>query len=181
MLQRLVFRVKDRLPVESWMQMTDSDFRSALLACVQEDSGTDELFHSLFGHRRALYKRFAQFSYFTAPEVHQRLAHRPFSELVTSANRLGEKLAKRFSMDVGADEVLIDAPPVKLEIQFRLDIQSGPSLLPLAELSPVVKALATEQFDKYVKMVRVFVSPRIRNSLVLPKEELAEMLMDCLE
>ena len=32
---------------------------------------------------------------------------------------------------------------------------------PLGEVSPVIRALATEQFDDYVKRVRVFAHPRL--------------------
>jgi hypothetical protein len=35
----------------------------------------------------------------------------------------------------------------------------------LAEVSPVVKALAQQQFDDYVKRVRVFAHPRVAADL----------------
>ena len=65
-------------------------------------------------------------------------------------------------------DLLIDAPPEKLEVQFQVDVKSGETDLPpqpLAEISPVVKALATEQFDSYVKQVRVFVHPDVYGQL----------------
>jgi len=65
---------------------------------------------------------------------------------------------------VGPHDVLIDAPPVKLEVQFQLDVrQRDGSYRTLGELSPVVHALATKQFDVIVKRVRIFVRPELRD------------------
>jgi len=59
------------------------------------------------------------------------------------------------------EAVLIDAPPQKREIEIKIDV-----LFPkenryrsLTEVSPVVQTLAKEQFDDYVKRVRIFVAP----------------------
>jgi uncharacterized protein len=59
--------------------------------------------------------------------------------------------------------VLFDAPPVKLEVQFNVEIQFPKEgcFRPLGDVSPVVRTLAREQFDDYVKRVRVFVHPRL--------------------
>ena len=65
---------------------------------------------------------------------------------------------------VDTDEVLIDAPPVGLEVQFNVDVYY-PELdtyRKLGDVSPVVKTLAQRQFDDFVKQVRVFVSPRLK-------------------
>ena len=62
-----------------------------------------------------------------------------------------------------AHHVLIDAPPVKLEVEFDLEVRFGKAnrYKRLEEVSPVVRALARQQFDDYVKRVRVFVHPGI--------------------
>jgi hypothetical protein len=44
----------------------------------------------------------------------------------------------------------------------------------LGDISPVVRTLAKEQFDDYVKRVRIFVHPRIASARKLPN--LAEKL-----
>jgi uncharacterized protein len=181
MLQRLVFRLRHRLSVANWLEMTDADFQSELAACASDDASALDLWKALFGRKREIYKRCSQFSFFTDPEVHSRLAHRPYPELVQCADRLAALLSKRCQIEFGPDELLIDAPPQKLEIQFRLDIQSADRLLPLAEVSPVVRTLATDQFDNFVKMVRIFVSPRIRQRLEIPPVELTELVMECSE
>ncbi len=47
----------------------------------------------------------------------------------------------------------------------------------LDTLSPVVHALATEQFDNYVKRVHVFIAPDRKPDIQLTKEQLAEELI----
>ena len=64
-------------------------------------------------------------------------------------------------------EVLFDAPPVAREVQFAVDIYFPKEnrYRPLGEVSPVIRTLATEQFDDYVKRVRIFAHPRIVDEL----------------
>jgi hypothetical protein len=64
---------------------------------------------------------------------------------------------------VAPHEILFDAPPVDREVEFKVDIcypKQG-VYRPLGEVSPVVRTLALEQFDDYVKQVRVFAHPRL--------------------
>jgi hypothetical protein len=76
---------------------------------------------------------------------------------------------------IAPHEVLFDAPPVKREVEFKIDVYFGKEQLyrPFADVSPVVETLARRQFDDYVKRVRVFVHPRIaaevRNLATLPQ------------
>jgi len=55
--------------------------------------------------------------------------------------------------------------PLELEreVEFKVDIHYPKQnrYRPLGEVSPVVRALALEQFDDYVKQVRIFAHPRI--------------------
>ena len=64
---------------------------------------------------------------------------------------------------VAPHEILFDAPPVAREVQFNVEIHFPKEgrYRPLGEVSPVVRTLATEQFDDYVKRVRIFAHPRI--------------------
>ncbi len=69
-------------------------------------------------------------------------------------------------MKVANEAVLIDAPPVKLEVQFQVPVMlENGEFRPLSDLSPVVQTLATQQFDDVVKRVRVFVAPELRESV----------------
>ena len=71
--------------------------------------------------------------------------------------------ADNLARAVAAHEVLFDAPPVKLEVQFNVQIHfpKESCYRSLGDVSPVVKTLAQQQFDDYVKRVRIFVHPRL--------------------
>ncbi len=122
-----------------------------------------ELLDGLFGPERRLYKRFAQYSAFQMPDQYHRLARRPYPWLVVCAENLAELLQRELGMEVRPHDVLFDAPPVKLEVQFNVEIHFPKEgcFRPLGDVSPVVRTLAREQFDDYVKRVRVFVHPRL--------------------
>ncbi len=64
---------------------------------------------------------------------------------------------------IAPHEILFDAPPVMREVEFDVDIffPKENRYRPLGEVSPVVWTLAKEQFDDYVKRVRIFAHPRI--------------------
>ena len=64
-------------------------------------------------------------------------------------------------------EILIDAPPRDREIEFNIDIlyTKAGRFRPLHEVSPVVSSLARQQFDDYVKRVRIYAHPRIAGKL----------------
>ena len=68
---------------------------------------------------------------------------------------------------VAPHEVLFDAPPVDREVQFNVDVffPKEHRYRTLGDVSPVVRTLAREQFDDYVKRVRMFVHPRLRADL----------------
>jgi hypothetical protein len=79
-------------------------------------------------------------------------------------------------------EVLVDAPPAELEVDFDIEIFYPKDCVyrRLGDVSPVVRTLAKEQFDDYVKRVRIFVHPRIAAEAVrLP--ELARRLAETIE
>jgi hypothetical protein len=121
----------------------------------------------LFGPERTLYKRLAQYSLFESPEIYEKLARRPYAWLVGCAEHLAELAARETGDSIAPHEVLFDAPPIKLEVQFNVEVYSAKQDChrPLGEVSPVVRTLAQEQFDDYVKRVRVFVHPRLVEQL----------------
>jgi hypothetical protein len=105
---------------------------------------------------------------------------------VACAERLAERLSRYSDAPLLPTDVLIDAPPVKLEVQFQIDVRvrstashSGPNFQPLDQLSPVVRSLATEQFDNFVKRVRVFVAPHVAESIRITPEQLVDELAGC--
>ena len=143
--------------------MTEQPMIDALLAAGRE-SPAGNLLDGLFGPTRQLYKRLAQYSYFEEPELYQRLARRPYAELVgvRRANR-GDAIATRSAIEVAPHEVLVDAPPAELEVDFDIEVYFAKQNVyrRLGDISPVVRTLAQEQFDDYVKRVRIFVHPRM--------------------
>ena len=68
---------------------------------------------------------------------------------------------------VAPHEILFDAPPVELEVEFQIDVffPKENCYRRLGDVSPVVQTLAREQFDDYVKRVRIFAHPRIADDL----------------
>ena len=119
-----------------------------------------ELLDGLFGPRRRLYKRWLQFSLFQNPDLYHRLTRRPYPWLVACAEEVAHELSHHLGRRVAPCEILIDSPPVKLEVQFNVDIYypKEDCYRPLGDVSPVVQTLAQQQFDDYVKSVRVFVT-----------------------
>ncbi len=75
--------------------------------------------------------------------------------------------ARALGRVVAPHEILFDAPPVSREVQISIEIQfpKEGTWRGLAEVSPVVRALATEQFDDYVKRVRIYAHPRLVGDL----------------
>ena len=132
---------------------------------------------SLFGDRRILYKRLIDFSADQDPQLYQKVAHQPYQWL----HQTGELLAKALSDDLAepirTDELLIDSPPIGLEVQFKVAISDGRDFRGLEEVSPVVRALAQRQFDDFVKKVRVFVHPRLQGKI--DGKKAAELLRSC--
>ena len=121
----------------------------------------ERLAHGLFGEKRMLYKRVAQYSMMEEPEKYHQFAGKPYRQIC----ELADKLCADENMPPMS--ILIDAPPVKKEIEFKIDVKMKTSLLQdsprqppayaaLEDMSPVVRAMAKEQFDDYVKRVRIF-------------------------
>ena len=106
----------------------------------------------------------ASFDALRHPEVHRRLSGRSYAEARGIAARLATSLASRTRTPIAAEAILIDAPPAEREVEFRLAVRErerggpgGERVLwrSFADLSPVVRSLAHEQFDDLVKRVRM--------------------------
>jgi len=166
MLQRAFFMLRDGLDFERLFTLTDGPMIEALRTAAS-GGPAGELLDGLFGPTRRLYKRLAQYSYFEVPELYRQLARQPYPRLVKLAEQLAAVLAKALSQPIAAHEVLIDAPPVKLEVDFDVEVFFAKQGVyrRLDDVSPVVRTLAREQFDDYVKRVRIFVHPRLASEL----------------
>jgi HD superfamily phosphohydrolase len=182
MLQRAVFLLRDTLHFDELVMLTERPLVERLLATAGGNDGAHELLDGLFGPTRRLYKRLSQYSYFEEPALYERLARQPFSRLAGYTEKLAAIIRRETSLDVRPHEILLDAPPMELEVEFDVEVYFSKERVyrQLGDVSPVVRTLAREQFDDYVKRVRLFVHPRCATQLrQLPN--LAELLGEAIE
>lgn len=125
------------------------------------------LLEGLFGAKRRLHKRVLELSLYQTPDLYGRIAGRPYAELLEVAGRLTNRIAAELSISIQPTDVLIDAPPIHKEVEFKVDIYHPKERIyrPLNQVSPVVNALARTQFDDYVKRVRLFAEPALAKQL----------------
>jgi HD superfamily phosphohydrolase len=167
MLQRAIFLLHDEVSFERELSpLTEQPMIHTLrYLSKQKPSSRAEsiLLDGIFGTTRQLYKRLAQYSYFEEPDIYRRLARRPYCDLVRASEVVAASLAKAVGRPVAAHEVLIDAPPTELEVEFDIEVHFSKQHVyrRLGDVSPVVRTLAKEQFDDYVKRVRIFVHPGV--------------------
>ena len=123
------------------------------------DGPAGKLFAKLFGPTRKLYKRVASYSFNEEEDVYREIAQKPYSWLVNFSASLTQALSQQIGESVDEHSILVDAPPVGLEVQFDVDVfyERSNSYRKLGEVSPVVNTLARQQFDDFVKQVRIFV------------------------
>jgi HD superfamily phosphohydrolase len=162
MIQRAFYLLHESLDLGELFRMTEPNMISALRSLAGHGPAA-QLLDGLFGDTRRLYKRLVQYSYFESAHLYRQLARRPYPWLARCAERFAALAAPALGCAVAPHEVLFDAPPAKLEVQFNLDVfySKQDVYRRLGEVSPVVRTLAREQFDDYVKRVRIFIHPRL--------------------
>jgi HD superfamily phosphohydrolase len=171
MFARGFYELRDRFDPRSLFLLTEADTIAALRDAARGTSAQD-LMDGIFGTKRSLFKRVAEFSLYQQPEVYRRLARRPFADLVACATRLADRLSSQLGEPIRPTDVLIDAPPPDREVEFDVEIYFAKEDVyrSLDAVSPVVETLARTQFDDYVKRVRIFANPRhAANIARLPK------------
>ncbi len=165
MFQRLFFILRNQLPLDSLHLLSDTAFIKTL---SDLDTSEINLAAMLFGETRQLYKCVIEFDHQSQPELHSQIAHSTYSRYSQLTEHLHKSLSNNSSLP--RDAIILDAPPAKLEVQFNVNVVSKDGrTVALSELSPVVNTLATEQFDKYVKKVRLFIHPNYVD--VMPASE----------
>lgn len=162
MLQRCVFLLQNRIDLPSTLGLDDAAW-VAMLRRAAEGSVAEPLAEGLFGARRRLYKRIAEFNVVDGSEVHQSVARKPYWWLVACSEKLAERISSRTGIPIHPADILLDAPPVKLEVDIDVDVLGRDGTIrTLGDVSPVASALASRQFDNQVKQVRVFVRDDLR-------------------
>ncbi|MEM0925114.1 MAG: HD domain-containing protein, partial [Planctomycetota bacterium] len=184
MLQRSVFLLRNRLDLPAMLKLADAEW-IAMLRRAAQGSLAEPMVEGLFGPRRQLFKRLAEFSILDGAEIHSRLSRRPYWWLVALSERVSEELRVQSGLAVAAADLLIDAPPVKLEVDINTSVVfDKASVVKLGDVSPVAAVLAREQFDNHVKQVRVFVRGGLyedfRNAFP-DRVQFAELLNRCID
>jgi hypothetical protein len=166
MLQRAFFVLYNGLDLDALFRLAEQPLIDELRAAAG-DGPAAELLDGLFGPTRRLYKRVAQCSLFQQPELYQRLTRRPYEWLVHCTERFAAVASGALGRVIASHEILFDAPPMKREVEFQIDVYFPKEgcYRPLGDVSPVVKTLARQQFDDYVKRVRVFAHSRVADDL----------------
>ena len=165
-LQRAFSQLYSQLDLDQLFRLAEQEWIQELRRAAR-GTAAEELLEGLFGKVRRLYKRLDEYSVFQRPDLYRRLARQPYPWLVHGAERFADAASRRIGRRVAPHEVLIDAPPQHLEVQFQVDVYfpKEDCYRSLGEISPVVQTLAKQQFDDYVKRVRVFVHPRVAQDL----------------
>ncbi|MEI8375430.1 MAG: HD domain-containing protein [Planctomycetota bacterium] len=166
MFQRAFYLLHGTLELDILFRLSEHEF----VAELQRVAGTGpagDLLLGLFGPTRQLYKRLAQFGFSEGKELYQRFARRPYPWLAACCEHFATLASTAVGRVIAPHEILFDAPPVSREVRISVEIQfpKEGAWHPLAEVSPVVRALATEQFDDYVKRVRIYAHPRLVGDL----------------
>ncbi len=166
MLQRAMTMESRTIDWHAFYAATDLEMPN-LLRGAMTDGPSRELIEGLVGPQRRLYKRMAQYSLTESPQIYRKIARQSYQWLIDLGERIAQAIRDRTGLDIASHEILVDAPPQKLEVQANIEVYYTRSneFRPLAEVSPVVEALAQRQFDDYVKRVRVFCHPRWKGPL----------------
>lgn len=157
MFARSFFELHQHIDTDELFELTEAEMIVRLRAAA-EGTVCAPLMEGIFGPRRQLYKRVAEYSHDQPSSVYTSLARRPFADLVRCGNELTRIASRTLGRPLTETDLLIDGPPPHREIEFDVDVyypQSG-TYRRLCEVSPVVDALARTQFDEYVKRVRIF-------------------------
>jgi HD superfamily phosphohydrolase len=181
MLQRAFYLLHQTLDLDSLFRQTEAELIAELVRAAGAGPA-HELLDGLFGPSRRLYKRLAQYSFFEQRPLYEQLARRPYPWLASCAEKFAGVASTALGRVVAPHEVLFDAPPVEREVEFDVEVYFPKErrYRPLGEVSPVVRTLAREQFDDYVKRVRIFVHPRVCNDL-RQIEDLPKLLLTAVE
>jgi len=166
MFARGFYEIHDRFDLQQLFGCTDAEM-IAVLRETAVGEPCSQLLEGVFGRKRTLYKQVMEYSHDHSRELYQRIAGRPYVEVVEIARNIVDALHRRHRLQVDPVELLIDAPPPHREVEFAVDVYfpKEQRYRPLRDVSPVVEALATTQFDDWVKRVRLFVAPRHSESL----------------
>lgn len=169
MFARAFYEVHHSLDLAAVFRMTEPDMIRAVCDAATNQPA-QRLTDGLFRSQRRLHKRLAEYSLFQRPHLYHTLRQLPYNKLVDCSNNLADRLASTTGTELSHVDVLIDAPPIHREVEFRVDIYypHEQTYRPLKDVSPIVNAMSNTAFDDYVKRVRICVSERILSDMPAP-------------
>lgn len=166
MFARAFFELHRLLDLSHLFRLREPELIQTL---VQAASHTEvaQLIDGIFGAGRRLHKRLSEFSVFHEEDLYRSLRQKTYPQLAEFSDQLATVLARATGLNLNRLDVLIDAPPLHREVEFRVDIfsETDRRFRPLREVSPIVDAMARTQFDDCVKKVRIFGSLELRNAV----------------
>ena len=176
MFARAFYEVHRSLDLSAVFRMTEPDMIRTIC-----DAATGQpaqlLTDGLFQSQRQLHKRLTEYSLFQQPDLYHSLRQLPYDKLVDCSNHLAERLGEKIGQQLSPVEVLIDAPPIHREVEFKVDIYyTGENKYrPLKDVSPIVNSMSNTAFDDCVKRVRVCVADRVLRQM--PAENVVDGLV----
>ncbi len=183
MFARAFYDVHESLHLSELFRMTEPEMIRTLRDAVRA-SPAEQLTDGLFGGRRRLHKRLVEYSLFQKPDLYRTLRQLPYPELVECSNRLARSISSEYRVSLSPVDVLIDAPPLHREVEFKVDIYfaAEATYRPLKDVSPIVAAMSNTAFDDCVKRVRICVSENVLPLQLSPEsidELLRQAVSDC--
>lgn len=180
MFARAFYEIHARVDLRNMFRMTEPEMITHMCEAA---AGTEaeSLTSGLFGASRKLHKRLREYSVFKNEDLYRRLRQLAYPELVACSNRLVVALQNEGVTGLTPVDVLIDAPPVHREVEFKVDIfySDDQEFRPLRDVSPIVASMSNTAFDDCVKRVRICISERLLPHAPDPKR-LDEIVESCL-
>lgn len=166
MFARAFYEVHRSLDLKSVFRLTEPEMIRQLCEATA-GTAAQQLTDGLFQSHRRLHKRLAEYGLFQQPDLYRLLRQMPYDSLVACSNQLAERLAEHSGLKLSPVDVLIDAPPVHREVEFKVDIfyPSENVYRPLKTVSPIVDAMSKTSFDDSVKRVRICVTGDVRSQM----------------
>ncbi|MDA0832009.1 MAG: HD domain-containing protein [Planctomycetota bacterium] len=160
MFARAFYELHQQFNCRDFFQLTEADTIAALRTQAAGTS-VEPLLAGIFGPRRMLYKRLAEYSSHDATELYHSLAQKPYRQLVDVSVRLAHAINGEWNTNIVPTDLIIDAPPQQKEVEIQIDIYYPKEGIyrSLYQASPVIAALASTQFDDSVKRVRIYAAP----------------------
>ncbi|MGH7200778.1 MAG: HD domain-containing protein, partial [Planctomycetaceae bacterium] len=139
MFGRAFFDLRGELDLRSLFRQTETEM-IATLRDRARGTESERLMEGIFGPRRRLYKRVAEYSLYQQPEIYRRLARRSCGFLVACGTALANRVSAEWHEAISPTALVLDAPPPAREIEFRVDIYFPKERVyrSLSAVSPVI-------------------------------------------